>query len=176
MEYSFISANSPEELVEMLNGEAHITYLGQPIVHDTKLYQFFLRPHGYTLKKNRAQRVNMPNLTRNNRILGAYKPKRVLTNKQRAAMKAGREAARARKAADMGVARTAAPLSGPLPEESNVILIDWEHDFGTGLKLYKRLDYDGGVYIYDHRTQQYLGVYVEKSNKINKSIPDPLAA
>jgi hypothetical protein len=117
MEYSFISANSPEELVEMLNGEAHITYLGQPIVHETKLYQFFLRPRGYTLKKNRAQRVNMPNLTRNNRILGANKPKRVLTNEQVAAMKAGREAARARKAAEMGVARTAAPLSGPLASE-----------------------------------------------------------
>jgi len=111
------------------------------------------------------------------------KPKRVLTDEQKAKMKAGREAAKARKAAEADAAAAggvpalaAAPGGGlDLEEEVPVQLVDWEHDFGTGAKLYKLLSYEGQDYIYDHATREYLGAYMKKTNKLKKTVADPLA-
>jgi hypothetical protein len=117
---------------------------------------------------------------------GAEKPKRVLTDEQKAKMKAGREAAKARKAAEAS-AKAAADEAGGVPalaaapaeyeseSEEEVELIDWEHDFGEGMQTYKRLNHDGMVYIFTTE-KEYLGAYVEKTNKLKKSIPNPLAA
>jgi hypothetical protein len=107
----------------------------------------------------------------------AARPKRVLTDEQKAKMKAGREAAKARKAAE---AAGGAPADAPAPPESEaeteeVELIDWEHDFGEGMKTYKRLNHDGMIYIFTTE-KEYMGAYVEKTNKLKKSIPNPLAA
>jgi len=53
----------------------------------------------------------------------------------------------------------------------------WEHDFGTGVKTYGRMDdTDGMSYIYDGTTGAYLGAYMEKTNKLNPKIPDPCVA
>jgi hypothetical protein len=111
------------------------------------------------------------------------KPKRVLTDEQKAKMAAGRAAARERKAAEKA---NAVPAAAPAvekpaaaaeePEVVEVHLVDWEHDFGTGSRTYKRLDDEGMTYIYDHETRKYLGAYVEKTNKLKPSVPDPLAA
>jgi hypothetical protein len=116
------------------------------------------------------------------------KPKRTLSDEQKAKMAAGRAAARERKAAEKGAAAPAAaaapvekPVAAAAPAEPEtevveVHLVDWEHDFGTGSKTYKRLDDEGMTYIYDHETRKYLGAYVEKTNKLKPSVPDPLAA
>lgn len=76
-----------------------------------------------------------------------------------------------------------APVPVPEPEdeaeeeteEVPVNLVEWEHDFGKGVETYKRLDYEGMTYIYD-TNKKYLGAYVEKTNKLKKSVADPLAA
>ncbi len=112
------------------------------------------------------------------------KPKRVLTDEQKAKMAAGRAAARERKAANAVPAAAPAvekPAAAAAPAEPEtelveVRLVDWEHDFGTGSRTYKRLDDDGMTYIYDYETRKYLGAYVEKTNKLKPSVPDPLAA
>jgi hypothetical protein len=98
-------------------------------------------------------------------------------------MAAGRAAARERKAAEKGAAAPAvekpAVTAAPAEPETEVVevhLVDWEHDFGTGSRTYKRLDDDGMTYIYDYETRKYLGAYVEKTNKLKPSVPDPLAA
>ena len=109
----------------------------------------------------------------------AARPKRTLTDEQKAKMKAGKEAAKARKAAE-AAGGGAAPIpalaeSEPEEEVEAVELVDWEHDFGTGAKLYKRLNYEGGIYIYEAESRKYLGAYVEKTNKLKKSVADPLA-
>jgi hypothetical protein len=108
------------------------------------------------------------------------KPKRVLSEEQKAKMAAGRAAARERKAAAPAPAvekpAVAAAPAEPETELVEVRLVDWEHDFGTGSRTYKRLDDDGMTYIYDYETRKYLGAYVEKTNKLKPSVPDPLAA
>jgi hypothetical protein len=111
----------------------------------------------------------------------AEKPKRVLTDEQKAKMKAGREAAKARKAAEAAAAAAVAPAPAPAEKENSdaeeevpVELVDWEHDFGTGSKLYKLLSYEGMEYVYDHESREYLGAYVKKTNKLKKSVPNPL--
>ena len=60
-------------------------------------------------------------------------------------------------------------------EEVPVKLIEWEHDFGKGAQKYKRLDYEGMTYIYDNVTRDYMGAYIEKTNKLKKTVADPLA-
>ena len=105
----------------------------------------------------------------------AARPKRVLTDEQKAKMKAGREAAKARKAAGGAPADAPAPAESETETEEEVELIDWEHDFGEGMQTYKRLNHDGMVYIFTTE-KEYLGAYVEKTNKLKKSIPNPLAA
>jgi hypothetical protein len=118
---------------------------------------------------------------------GAEKPKRVLTDEQKAKMKAGRDAAKAKREAEKGAPAAEKPKPTAAPavaapsedvtesEEEAVELVDWEHNFGTGAKLYKRLNYEGGVYVYDHESREYLGYYMEKTNKLKKSVADPLA-
>ena len=108
------------------------------------------------------------------------KPKRVLSEEQKAKMKAGREAAKARKAGVVAEEVKPAeaqihPNSASVEEEDEVPvqMVNWEHDFGEGSKTYKRLDYEGRTYIYNHETRVYLGAYVEKTNKLKK-LPDPL--
>ena len=110
----------------------------------------------------------------------ADKPKRVLSEEQKAKMKAGREAAKARKAGVVAEEVKPAeaqihPNSASVEEEDEVPvqMVNWEHDFGEGSKTYKRLDYEGRTYIYNHETRVYLGAYVEKTNKLKK-LPDPL--
>ena len=49
----------------------------------------------------------------------------------------------------------------------------WEHNFGKGMKTYERADVDGMAYIYDADTKEYLGAWIESTNKLNKKIPDP---
>jgi hypothetical protein len=60
-------------------------------------------------------------------------------------------------------------------EEVPVNLVEWKHDFGKGEQTYKRLDYEGRAYIYELETKKYLGVFVEKTNKLNTKVADPLA-
>lgn len=119
----------------------------------------------------------------------AEKPKRVLTDEMKAKMKAGREAAKAKKAggaAGGGAAVAAGPpalgpmAAGPLDFEENedeepmpVVLVNWDHDFGLGMKTYKRLDHEGMAYIYT-QDREYLGAYIEKTKKLKKSVADPL--
>jgi hypothetical protein len=70
-----------------------------------------------------------------------------------------------------------APVAVPAEEveEVPVKLVEWEHDFGKGSKTYKRLDYEGMTYVYDNESREYLGAYVEKTNKLKKAVADPLA-
>jgi hypothetical protein len=60
-------------------------------------------------------------------------------------------------------------------EEVPVNLVEWKHDFGKGEQTYKRLDYDGRTYVYAAESKEYLGVYMEKTNKLKKTVADPLA-
>jgi hypothetical protein len=117
------------------------------------------------------------------------KPKRVMTDEMKAKLKAGREAAKARKAGGAPAPAPApgaplAPAVAPAPEEDEdedeeevpvpVVMADWEHDFGTGKQTYKRLDFEGIAYIFS-QDKEYLGAYIEKTNKLKKSVPNPLA-
>jgi hypothetical protein len=120
---------------------------------------------------------------------GEKKPsnRKPMTEEHKAAMKAGRERKKAEKAA-AGGGGAAAPPAPPAPapaaaapeedeedeEEVPVHLVDWENDFGEGVKAYKRLDYEGRTYVYELETKKYLGAYVKKSNTLKPSIPDPL--
>lgn len=51
----------------------------------------------------------------------------------------------------------------------------WKHDFGKGEVEYERLDIDGTIYVYNLKTHTYLGTFNEKTNTLNKDIPDPIA-
>ena len=68
--------------------------------------------------------------------------------------------------------------AGPLDfeedeEEEPVFLVNWDHDFGLGMKTYRRLDHGGMTYIYT-QDREYLGAYIEKTKKLKKSVADPL--
>ena len=59
--------------------------------------------------------------------------------------------------------------------EQPVEAYDWPHDFGKGEKTFVRMDYKGNGYIYREAEDgelEYLGVFVEATNKLNKAIPD----
>ena len=60
-------------------------------------------------------------------------------------------------------------------EDAEVTPYEWKFDFGKGETTYERLDHDGKAYIYDNDTKAYLGLFMEKLKKLNKSVPDPLA-
>lgn len=99
--------------------------------------------------------------------------KKVLTEEEKAAKK---EKAAAKKAVPP-------PPSEPVDEQvdeavdeaEEVAPYEWTFDFGKGAKVYERLDHDGKAFIYDNETKEYLGLFMEKLKKLNKSHPDPLA-
>ncbi len=107
------------------------------------------------------------------------KVKKVLTDDEKAAKKAATAAKKAEKKA----AAVASPPP-PVPAESvaddasddsaEVTPYEWSFDFGKGVKVYERLDHDGKAYIYDNDTKAYLGLFMEKLKKLNKSVADPL--
>jgi hypothetical protein len=100
------------------------------------------------------------------------KAKKELTEEEKAAKKKER----AEKAAAKKAAATEKPKEPePEAESEEVSTYKWKHDFGKGETEYERLDLDGMSYIYDLKTKSYLGAYIEKTNKLNKAIPDPTA-
>jgi hypothetical protein len=102
------------------------------------------------------------------------KVKKVLTDDEKAAKK---EAAAAKKAAKKEAA-VAPPAPEPVAEadaETEVAPYEWKFNFGKGEMTYERLDYEGKAYIYDNNTKAYLGLFMEKLKKLNKSVADPLA-
>lgn len=107
--------------------------------------------------------------------------KKVLTDDEKAAKKATREANKAAKSAEKAaVAAVAppAPAAAAEPEdevEAEVAPYEWTFNFGKGDTVYERLDYEGKAYIYDNNTKVYLGLFMEKLKKLNKSVADPLA-
>jgi len=91
--------------------------------------------------------------------------------------KAAAAKAAATKAAKKAEAK-AAPAPEPAPEDEVVEVkpVDWIYAFkGQKKKLYERVDLDGKAYIYDSESKEYLGVYVEKTDSLDKSIADPFA-
>jgi hypothetical protein len=52
----------------------------------------------------------------------------------------------------------------------------WEHAMeGKEVKKYERVDIDGKAYLYNAKSKEYLGMWVEKKNKIKKDEPNPCA-
>ena len=110
------------------------------------------------------------------------KAKKELTDDEKAAKKekdkATREAKKAAKSAETAAVAVVAVTTVAAPEaeaESEVEPYEWKFDFGKGEKTYERLDHDGKAYIYDNDTKAYLGLFMEKLKKLNKSVADPLA-
>lgn len=98
------------------------------------------------------------------------KAKKELTEEEKAAKK------------EKTAAKKAAAPTPPEPvveaateEDAEVTPYEWKFDFGKGEQIYERLDHDGKAYIYDNDTKAYLGLFMEKSKKLNKSVLDPLA-
>lgn len=60
-------------------------------------------------------------------------------------------------------------------DDVEVVPYAWEHDFGKGAITYERVDFEGMAYIYDLKSKEYLGAYMEKTNKLNKKVADPTA-
>jgi hypothetical protein len=58
-------------------------------------------------------------------------------------------------------------------EEEKIVAKKWEHNFGKGLAFYERIDTDGHAYIWNIANGKYMGVYDEKTNKLNTKIPEP---
>lgn len=101
------------------------------------------------------------------------KVKKVLTDDEKAAKK---EAAAAKKAAKKDVVEVAPPAPEPVADaETEVAPYEWKFNFGKGEMTYERLDYEGKAYIYDNNTKVYLGLFMDKLKKLNKSVADPLA-
>lgn len=110
------------------------------------------------------------------------KAKKELTDDEKAAKKekakATRDANKAAKSAEKAAEQAVAAPADAEPEaetETEVAPYEWTFDFGKGEKLYERLDYEGKAYIYDNDTKAYLGLFMEKLKKLNKSVADPLA-
>jgi len=91
--------------------------------------------------------------------------------------------AAAAKAAATKAAKKAAEAAAPAPAPSTaaeevveVKPVDWIHAFkGQKKKVYERVDLEGKAYIYDGDSKEYLGVYIEKTDSLDKSIEDPFA-
>jgi hypothetical protein len=108
--------------------------------------------------------------------------KKELTDDEKAAKKektkATREANKAAKAAEKAAVAAVAPPAAVEDEaevEDEVAPYEWTFNFGKGDTVYERLDYEGKAYIYDNNTKAYLGLFMEKLKKLNKSVADPLA-
>lgn len=105
------------------------------------------------------------------------KAKKVLTEEEKAAKK---EKAAAKKAEKKTPATSSQPVvttpstATEIDTEAEVVPYEWTFDFGKGSKVYERLDYEGKAYIYDNDTKEYLGLFMEKLKKLNKSVADPL--
>jgi hypothetical protein len=104
------------------------------------------------------------------------KVKKVLTDDEKAAKKAAAAAKKAEKKA-AAVASPPPAVAEPVADEpeAEVTPYEWTFDFGKGATVYERLDHDGKAYIYDNDTKAYLGLFMEKLKKLNKSVADPLA-
>jgi hypothetical protein len=105
------------------------------------------------------------------------KAKKELTEEEKAAKK---EKTAAKKAEKKAAAAPPPPPPEPVVDadadaEAEVTPYEWKFDFGKGEQTYERLDYEGKAYIYDNNTKAYLGLFMEKSKKLNKSALDPLA-
>jgi hypothetical protein len=106
------------------------------------------------------------------------KPKKVLTQEQKDARKAKSAATKAKKAAakvNEEIEAVAAALEAPVEEAAECDPYEWKHNFGHGKIAYERIDYEGKAYIYTIDTKTYLGVFIEATNKLDSSIPDPTA-
>lgn len=106
--------------------------------------------------------------------------KKVLTDDEKAAKKEKAAAKKAAKiAAEVPVANAAlvSELFGndETDTETEVAPYEWKFNFGKGEMTYERLDYEGKAYIYDNNTKAYLGLFMDKLKKLNKSVADPLA-
>ena len=52
----------------------------------------------------------------------------------------------------------------------------WEHAMkDKESKKYERVDIEGKAYLYNAKSKEYLGVWNEQKNKIDKSVPNPCA-
>jgi hypothetical protein len=92
--------------------------------------------------------------------------------------KAAAAKAAATKAAKKAEAKAAPPAEAAPAEEEVVEVkpVDWIHAFkGQKKKVYERVDFEGKAYIYDSESKEYLGVFVEKTDSLDKSIADPFA-
>jgi hypothetical protein len=73
-------------------------------------------------------------------------------------------------------AKTAAAAPAPpADEDAPVEAYNWSHNFGSGEQEYVRMDVKGKAYIYregEDGELDYQGVFMEKTNKLNKAIKD----
>jgi hypothetical protein len=103
------------------------------------------------------------------------KAKKELTEEEKAAKKEKTAAKKAEKKAAASPPPPEPVVEAATEEDAEVTPYEWKFDFGKGEKTYERLDHDGKAYIYDNDTKAYLGLFMEKLKKLNKSVPDPLA-
>jgi hypothetical protein len=111
------------------------------------------------------------------------KPRKPLTDEQKASRKEKAAATKAKKAAEKAaeasmnteVEKVAAALEAAVEETVDCDPYPWKHNFGHGAITYERIDYEGKAYIYTLDDKTYLGVYVEASNSLDKSVADPTA-
>lgn len=68
-------------------------------------------------------------------------------------------------------AAPAPPAEEAEEAEATVTAYEWEGDIGKGTKKYERIDWDGKAWIYT-LDSEYLGVWDEKTKKLNKKIKD----
>ena len=117
------------------------------------------------------------------------KEKKTLTDEEKAAKKEARAAKKAAKSSEKAVfppkprgadpgehADAAEAFAESDAESEEVAPYEWTFNFGKGDTVYERLDHEGKAYIYDNNTKAYLGLFMEKLKKLNKAVPDPLAA
>jgi hypothetical protein len=74
-------------------------------------------------------------------------------------------------AAPAPAAAAAAPAPAAEEAEATVTAYEWEGDIGKGTKKYERIDWDGKAWIYT-LDSEYIGVWDEKTKKLNKKIKD----
>jgi hypothetical protein len=94
-------------------------------------------------------------------------PPEVKTPKSTASAESKPKAAAAPKPAAKPAAEAAVDA-----EAVEIKFVEWEHDFGEGMKTYEVAEHNGKKYVYDLESKEYLGVYVARGNKLNKAIRD----
>lgn len=105
------------------------------------------------------------------------KVKKVMTEEEKAAKKESTKARKAEKKEPTStlVTELFGKEDSKEETETEVAPYEWKFDFGKGEMTYERLDYEGKAYIYDNNTKAYLGLFMDKLKKLNKTIADPLA-